>query len=113
MLTTYRPYYRILGEVIAEFFRVTWCGHGDVSAVAQLGAVAMDHEQAELLRRLSGAFGPVPREVLEHAQAVFGEGLARRDEDENDENADDEPDDLNDETCESRPVPDSTGRGAE
>ncbi|WP_432587147.1 hypothetical protein ABVG11_16280 [Streptomyces sp. HD1123-B1] len=110
MLTTYRPYCGILGEAIAEFFRVTGCGYGDVPAVAQLGAVAMDHEQAELLRRLSGALGPVPREVLEQAQAVFGEGVARRDED---ENADDEPDDLNDETCESRPVPDSTGRGTE
>lgn len=71
----------------------------DVPTVVQLGAVAMDHEQAELLGRLSDALGPVPRDVIENAQALFRENVARRDAD---ENAEDVLEDLKDEALESR-----------
>ncbi len=71
----------------------------DVPTVAQLGAQAMDHEQAELLGRLSDALGPVPREVIENAQALFRENATRRDAD---ENAEDGTEDLKDEVHESR-----------
>ncbi len=70
----------------------------DVPTVAQLGAQAMDHEQAELLGRLSDALGPVPREVIENAQALFRGNATRRDAD---ENAEDGTEDLKDEVHES------------
>lgn len=41
------------------------------------GAGTMDHEQAELLGRLSDALGPVPKSVLENAQSVFRENASR------------------------------------
>jgi hypothetical protein len=45
----------------------------------------MDHEQAELLGRLSDALGPVPVSVMDDARALFRENASRRGEDENSE----------------------------